>query len=141
MLRKKLLYLAASLWVLGVSSQNAHAQYYPPGVKPPAGFKLPEPTPDDALGLPTVSSDGRITFRLYAPKADGVNITSDALSKRMDLVKDEQGVWSLITDPVPPGTYRYIFNVDGTNVVDPHNPETSPGNGSLQSLVRVAGAG
>jgi len=42
--------------------------------------------------------------------------------------------------PVPPGSYRYNFNVDGVAVIDPRNPATSESNANTWSLVHVPGA-
>jgi enterochelin esterase-like enzyme len=56
---------------------------------------------------------------------------------------DDQGVWSLTTDPLAPDFYPYSFIVDGTMVPDPANPLTK----SIykialgQSLVHVPGPG
>ena len=51
------------------------------------------------------------------------------------LTKGDNGVWELTLGPVDPGTYRYIFNVDGVAVVDPRNPAISESNGNVWSVV------
>lgn len=69
-------------------------------------------------------SDGSVTFSLYAPSADTVRLTGDLASAFTDLVKDSRGVWSVTVPDVEPGSYRYGFNVDGLNVVDPVYPRS-----------------
>jgi enterochelin esterase family protein len=54
--------------------------------------------------------------------------------------KADSGVWEVAVDPVPPGSYRYNFNVDGVAVIDPRNPSTSESNTNTWSLVHVPGA-
>jgi enterochelin esterase family protein len=54
--------------------------------------------------------------------------------------KAENGVWETTVGPVPPGSYRYNFNVDGVSVIDPRNPATSESNENTWSLLHVPGA-
>jgi enterochelin esterase-like enzyme len=56
------------------------------------------------------------------------------------LTKGESNVWETTVGPVPPGSYRYNFNVDGVTVIDPRNPLTSESNENTWSLVHVPGA-
>lgn len=76
-----------------------------------------------------------VTFRLFAPKADSVQLTGgfspmvkiETSMGKMDvpgksnLTKDENGLWS-ITLPLPaPELYTYNFIVDGMSINDPNN--------------------
>jgi enterochelin esterase-like enzyme len=117
----------------------ATAQTPPPGVKLP--FPMGPTTPYDRLVSPEVSADGRITFRFYAPKAASVTVIPWFGDQRppMVLTKDADGVWSVTTDPIPPGAYRYRFTVDGATVPDPRNPLTGAMNREMTSLVAVPG--
>ena len=54
--------------------------------------------------------------------------------------KDTQGLWEVALDEVPPGSYRYQFNVDGVSVLDPRNPKTSESNENSWSLLQVPGS-
>ncbi len=59
---------------------------------------------------------------------------------RLVMQKDEQGVWSVTTDPMKPDMYGYAFSIDGATVNDPANPAfktsaTSAG----QNIVHVVG--
>ncbi len=114
----------------------------PPAVAPeaPAVWSKPADTPNDSLVSPEVSADGRVTFRIYAPEAKRVSIrmNSDFGKGPLDLVKDDQGVWSVSSEPVPAGAYRYNFMVDGATVPDNRNPHTSPGALNVQSVVAVS---
>jgi enterochelin esterase family protein len=87
-------------------------------------------------------ADGRVSFRILAPKAELVRLTGSdipAVGQGVELTKNEEGVWE-VTIEVPPGYYRYNFNVDGVSVIDPRNPATSESNANTWSLVGVPGA-
>ncbi len=70
---------------------------------------------------PDVQPDGRVTFRLKAPGAREVRLQCESL-QTADMQKDEQGVWSLTTNPLQPDFYGYSFLVDGLRVMDLNNP-------------------
>ncbi len=87
--------------------------------------------------------DKKVTFRLRAPKAEKVALSSSDIpgggqGPRV-MKKGEGDLWELTLD-VAPGTYRYRIDVDGVPVVDPRNPATSESFGNAWSLVRVPGA-
>ncbi|WP_297337135.1 esterase [Algoriphagus sp.] len=85
---------------------------------------------------PEVHEDKTVTFRLFAPDADVVEVTGDFLPTvkvetprgpmdgpgKAKLTKDENGVWSLTTDTLGPELYTYSFLVDGFKTTDPNNP-------------------
>ena len=88
---------------------------------------------------PEVQKDGRVTFRFRAPNAKNVAVARDG-ARPADMQKDDQGVWTLTTDPLPPDVYPYSFDVDGTRLADPGNPLVKPiVMGGNQSLVHVPG--
>jgi enterochelin esterase-like enzyme len=70
---------------------------------------------------PEVQSDGRVTFRLKAPNASEVLVRCEGV-KETKMQKDDQGVWSLTTEPLEPDIYTYSFNVDGVRTLDLANP-------------------
>lgn len=93
---------------------------------------------------PDVAADRHVTFRVLAPKAEAVRLAGGDLpgiGQGKDLTKGTNGVWEVTCGPVPPGSYRYQFNVDGATVLDPRNPRTSESNENAWSLVHVPGAG
>ena len=72
---------------------------------------------------PEVNADNTVTFRLFAPNAQAVQVTGDFLpSVKMDtpmgqmdgpgkaaLAKDANGVWSFKTPVLNPELYAYSF--------------------------------
>ena len=125
--------------------------------QPPAA--PPTATPPGAQGRqqaivsPEVAPDGRVTFRLRAPNAREVYVSGIGLpaapatpgarggGARLDMQKNEQGVWIATTaDPMPPGIYQYTFNVDGMRIPDPANNRFQTGfNSASSSRVVVPG--
>jgi enterochelin esterase family protein len=92
---------------------------------------------------PEVKADRRVTFRLLAPKAETVRLSTSDLPgdpRGRALTKGENDVWELTVGPVDPGTYRYTFAVDGLSVVDPRNASVSESNGNVWSVVHVPGS-
>jgi enterochelin esterase family protein len=95
--------------------------------------------PMEPVRSPEIAKDGRITFRLRAPNANQVTVAR-AGAQPTTMQKDEQGVWSVTTDPLPPDIYPYSFNVDGLTLADPSNPMVKPiVMGGNQSLAHVPG--
>src|SRR3954452_20281061 len=112
------------------------AAFDPP--QPSAQCPQRRPTPNDALKSTEVSSDKKVTFRIYAPKADEVSVGGD-FGQGGKMTRDDQGVWSLTVGPLAPDFYSYTFTVDGVRVVDPKNPLVKQGVSSLESMFLVPG--
>ena len=91
-----------------------------------------------ALRSPEVHADRRVTFRLRAPHAKEVSLAREG-APRVAMQKDEQGVWSVTTDPLEPDLYGYSFVADGVGLIDPSNHLLKPNLLNLQSLVHVPG--
>lgn len=90
-----------------------------------------------ALKSPEIAADGRVTFRLRAPNAKEVVV---ALGQaRLQMQKDEQGVWSTTSDVLAPNYYTYAFVIDGTTVNDPANRRMETSFGSARSMFVVTG--
>src|SRR5262245_32221325 len=70
---------------------------------------------------PDVQLDGRVTFRLRATNATTVLVRCEGVTAT-NMVKDDQGVWSLTSNPLEPDIYVYSFTVDGLHMIDPNNP-------------------
>jgi enterochelin esterase-like enzyme len=87
---------------------------------------------------PEVSADHRVTFRLRAPNAKEIFLAREG-AQRLAMQKDEQGVWSVTTDPLEPDIYGYSFVVDGVGMIDPVNPLMKPNLLNTQSAVHVPG--
>jgi enterochelin esterase-like enzyme len=100
------------------------------------------PPPGPRVTSPEVSAEGRVTFRILAPNAEAVLLIGTDIPdnpRGAPLHRCEEGVWEVVLGPLPPGAYRYTFNVDGVSVVDPRNPATSESNENPWSLVYVPG--
>jgi enterochelin esterase family protein len=99
-----------------------------------------------AVVSPEVAPDRQVTFRILAAKAETVQLASSgdipgvSFMQAKPMTQGTNGVWSVTVGPLPPGAYRYSFNVDGVVVVDPRNPKTSESNENTWSLVQVPGA-
>jgi enterochelin esterase family protein len=92
---------------------------------------------------PEVGADRRVTFRITAPQAQAVRVNGSdipGLGQTGTMTKGENGVWTFTSAPLPPGAYRYNFNVDGVTVIDPRSPATSTSNNNVWSLVLVPGS-
>ena len=84
---------------------------------------------------PEINPDKSVTFRLYAPNAQQVQVTGDFLpTKKMNTPQGEfdvpgvadmtnnEGVWEFTTaSPLAPELYSYTFLVDGLKINDPSN--------------------
>ena len=92
---------------------------------------------------PEISADGRMTFRILAPKAEAVRLSAGDIpnnNQGAEMTKSESGVWEATLGPLEPGAYRYVFNVDGVPVVDPRNSAISESNNNVWSLATVPGS-
>ena len=98
-----------------------------------------EPSVNDTLQSPEVSSDHHVTFRIFAPKASEVTLTGDWLGAMSTpkLSEDERGVWSVTLGPFEPSIYIYSFNVDGMAMPDPVNPRIKLRARTSASMVEI----
>jgi enterochelin esterase-like enzyme len=90
-----------------------------------------------ALVSPEVHGDGRVTFRLAAPKAAEVTFKGDWHNDPLKMAKATDGVWSLTVGPLAPATYIYSFTVDGMTIADPVNPRVKLRARTSGSLVEI----
>lgn len=92
---------------------------------------------------PEMAADRKITFRILAPKAELVKLGPGDIQglgpNETTMTKGTNGVWEVTVGPLPPGAYRYNFNVDGLSVMDPRNPAVSESNENVWSLAYVPG--
>ena len=87
-----------------------------------------------------VHPDRRVTFRFRAPNAKEVILSREG-GQRVPMHKDDQGVWSVTTDPLEPDFYGYSFIADGVSLLDPVNPLMKPNLLNTTSMVHVRGEG
>jgi enterochelin esterase-like enzyme len=65
---------------------------------------------------PCVYPDHRASFRVVAPEAQKVQVR---VGKTFDMVKGEDGAWTVTTTPLVVGFHYYSIVVDGATVADP----------------------
>ncbi len=87
---------------------------------------------------PEVHADRTVTFRLFAPKAESVQVRGDFLPIKKvvtpvgtfdgpgyaDLERDAEGLWEWTSDVLRPDYYQYSLIVDGIKIIDPSNAYT-----------------
>lgn len=105
----------------------------------------PGPRPPE-FSSPEVRADRTIVARIFAPQAKDVRLGSSDLPNvppfgpGVEMKRSDQGVWEVTVGPIPAGSYRYHFQVDGLAVIDPRNPTTSEANANTWSLLAVPGS-
>ncbi|MDB6052975.1 MAG: Endo,4-beta-xylanase/feruloyl esterase precursor, partial [Verrucomicrobiales bacterium] len=79
-----------------------------------------KPAPSNQAGkqYPQVNSEGRVKFRIMAPKAQSVGVSFKGSS---DFTKGEDGSWTGYTRPLDVGFHYYTINIDGADVPDPNS--------------------
>ncbi|MEO2007349.1 MAG: alpha/beta hydrolase-fold protein, partial [Pirellulaceae bacterium] len=73
------------------------------------------------LVSPEVHADGKVTFRLQAPRAMKVVVKGLNGQKPLELTRNNLGVWVGTTGVLAPELYSYTFDVDGALQIDPSN--------------------
>jgi len=68
--------------------------------------------------FPMVDTHNRAYFQINAPNAKTVQ--TDICGKKYDMVKNDKGSWTCVTDSLAPGFHYYFMLVDGVQVVDPN---------------------
>ncbi|HEY2589198.1 MAG TPA: alpha/beta hydrolase-fold protein [Tepidisphaeraceae bacterium] len=137
--------IAAAL--VGASLVKAQEQpARPPAAAPATQADRPRPArgPRGPVVIsPEVRTDRHVVFRILAPKAEAVRLNAGDIpnepSQPRTFTKGDNGVWELTLGPIDGGTYRYMFDVDGVQVVDPRSPAVSESNGNAWSVVHVPG--
>jgi enterochelin esterase family protein len=99
----------------------------------------PAPQPPPPVRSPEVHPDQRVTFRVRAPNAKDVAVTREG-APRLAMQKDDQGVWSVTTEPLEPDLYGYSFVADGARLLDSSNPLIKTNLLNPSSIVHVPGS-
>ncbi len=101
----------------------------------------PAPLPQRPAWLvsPEVHPDDTVTFRFRDPNAREVKLNREGTDP-VAMQKDEQGVWTVTTAPLPPDYYGYSFDVDGVRTLDAFNHGLVPNLISPGNYVHVPGA-
>lgn len=120
---------ASLVLILFISSTLATAQQAKPAQAPP-------PQRQPSLVTPEVHSDNSVTFRFLAPNAQEVKLAREG-AEPVAMQKDDTGVWSVTTAPLPPDYYGYSLLVDGARSLDPYNHGLVPNLISPGNFVHV----
>jgi enterochelin esterase-like enzyme len=83
--------------------------------------------------FPQILPDSRALFRTKAPEAKLVQLD---LGKKYDMVKGDEGIWEVTTEPLGEGFHYYSLIIDGVAVADPAS-ETFYGMGRKASGIEV----
>ncbi|HMX29136.1 MAG TPA: alpha/beta hydrolase-fold protein, partial [Blastocatellia bacterium] len=99
--------------------------------------------PPDGLVSPEVHSDGKVTFRIRAPKAAEVTLFGDWMSpgSTQPMTKNAEGIWSATLSGIEPTIHLYSFTVDGVTMADPVNPRVKLRQRTSASLVEIPSKG
>ena len=98
----------------------------------------PQQTPPPALATPEVHSDNSVTFRFRAANAQDVKLAREG-APPLAMQKDDSGIWTVNTTPLPPDYYGYSIMVDGQRLIDPYNALLKPNLLNTENMVHVPG--
>lgn len=98
----------------------------------------PAPPQPPKLISPEVHSDNSVTFRFRAPNAKEVKLEREGTDP-VAMQKDDAGLWTVNTAPLPPDYYGYSIQVDGVRSLDPENSGLVPNLLSPGNFVHVPG--
>ena len=88
---------------------------------------------------PEILGDGKVTFRIRAPKASEVKVSGEWSGDSTDLTRDDEGIWSATIGPLQPELYGYAFLIDGLRIADPGNPNVKPMRSPTTSILEIPG--
>jgi enterochelin esterase family protein len=143
--------LVLSLGGLALAFAQAPSAPSAPGAAPAScrtGGFLPAPATFKAVEQ---LSDGRVTFRLCAPDATAVSVTSSDVGDvipmgargepaGLPMKKDDKGLWSVTTPaPIAPDTYRFNFSVNGVPLPNPQGSTFSEARVGTNGTFEVTG--
>ena len=115
---------------------------------PTPSESTPEAKPAPTLGdhFTQILPDRRVTFRLFAPKANAVEVvigiksaTYEPQATITEMTKDPNGLWTVTLGPLEPNLYAYQFSLDGCAISDPGNDMPLPLRHVDTSLLLIPG--
>ncbi|HEY6292637.1 MAG TPA: alpha/beta hydrolase-fold protein [Terriglobia bacterium] len=129
-----LILLFGAATAIAAGAQTSARQTQP---TPPTQAQPPEPPPP--IISPDVHEDRTVSFRFRDPNAKEVELNLEGAKPAL-MRKDDQGVWSVTTEPLEADYYGYSFDADGVDLVDPSNPALlKPNLLHLSNMVHVPG--
>jgi len=109
-------------------------------IKPSRQARLPEMRQRGARNGDLPQPELRfVKFSVKSAGAKKVKVAADFNKwdpDALELVKKGKNIWETIV-PLPPGVYRYLYNIDGQSMLDPMNPDTDTDLGRKVSLLTV----
>ena len=123
---KKRLLILVSACIIAVSSFGQQALGQRPRVK-----------------SPVVNADGTVTFNIFCPNAQQVSVSGDfdeIRNKRLPMTRQDNGVWTVTTDPLQPELYSYSISIDGQRFIDPANSYVNRDISTLSNIFIVSKA-
>ncbi|MCQ2973399.1 MAG: acetyl xylan esterase [Bacteroidales bacterium] len=78
-----------------------------------------------------------VTFNVFAPNAKNVEFSSQFTKGNQQMIKNNDGIWSITLTPEKPDIYPYNFIVDGVSISDPANMNVFPNENFKASLFEV----
>jgi len=104
---------------------------------PPADDWKPASSNAPGQGYPRINSELRAQFRINVPEATDVAVN---IGRPLDVVKGEDGVWTITTSPLVAGFHYYQLVIDGVSVSDPAS-QSFFGTGKMSSAIEVPSKG
>ena len=107
----------------------------------------------DSIVSPTINENQSVTFRLYAPNANKVEVEGDFLLPKaistpvgstespgkVVMKKNKNGVWEYTTPSLSSELYSYTFLADGLRITDPNNVYQVRDVASISNLFLIDG--
>ena len=90
---------------------------------------------------PVINSDYSVTFNFFSPSAQQVSVTGDfdgIRHRTLPMTKQENGVWTVTTEPLDPELYSYSLTVDGQRFIDPANSYVNRDISTLSNIFIVS---
>lgn len=141
--------IGATLFVLALSA-SPFALAQQPAAPPAAGgvpadwvgcdstCRAKRENPKPEIVSPTVSPDGVVTVKIWAPKAQNVSI-GGLEAKAKAATKGDDGVWTYTSPKMKPGWESYYVQIDGVDTLDPNNLWLAGGRSRYENVVEIGG--
>ena len=126
-MRKSGIYLFLLFFAVTLCAAQTVQTVQPLADSKPAATNVP------GVEYPRIDTRLRGIFRVNAPNAQKVQLN---LTRTYDMVKGEDGYWTLTTEPLDPGFHYYSLIIDGFSFADPAS-ESFFGSGRMQSGIEV----
>ncbi|MBN1159241.1 MAG: esterase [Bacteroidales bacterium] len=90
---------------------------------------------------PEILKDHRVTFRLYAPEATEISISGEWMEygNAEKMARNDTGLWTYTTAPLPEELYGYSFAVNGIKAIDPNNAQVKRDGARYENFFIIPG--